>query len=371
MYVYVDETGNTGNHIFDKDQPIFVTAAMMTKTNFDVVYAKDIAAIARKVGAEVLHANELGVGRIEIVAPDLLRIVKRAEAKFFLSRVEKLYLAAAKVMDTYFDAGENLAVPWHIYWLKTLKLTITFKLATCVITEEIAAKVWACLISAGEEQSKTFFVEAASEMLENVPQIPDGRTRQVVMDALNWAIENPQNFAVHSRTKILRNTHSPNFVAFSNLLDGMGNQSKTWKKPVWEIVHDRQSQFERTFQHWHDVISRPYLSAIEPVKWPGEKDPIRLGKVPGSKLRMATEETSSGLQVIDVFLWLFRRVLTGKDIGRDGARLLNRAFLRGYQSDFSFGGVEGDVEKRIQEAWDAPYGPEDQARAAEFGTCQR
>jgi hypothetical protein len=38
MWAYVDESGNTGNRIFDEEQPLFVTAAMATKTNFDLVY---------------------------------------------------------------------------------------------------------------------------------------------------------------------------------------------------------------------------------------------------------------------------------------------------------------------------------------------
>jgi hypothetical protein len=37
MYAYVDETGNTGNQIFDPNQPLFITAAMMTRVNFDVI----------------------------------------------------------------------------------------------------------------------------------------------------------------------------------------------------------------------------------------------------------------------------------------------------------------------------------------------
>ena len=50
MWAYVDETGSTGNNIFDIDQPIFATAAMMTRTNFDLVHEKSVTAIARKVG---------------------------------------------------------------------------------------------------------------------------------------------------------------------------------------------------------------------------------------------------------------------------------------------------------------------------------
>jgi len=35
MWAYVDETGNTGNRIFDPDQPLFITAAMMTGSGID------------------------------------------------------------------------------------------------------------------------------------------------------------------------------------------------------------------------------------------------------------------------------------------------------------------------------------------------
>ncbi len=117
MYAYVDETGNTGNALFDPEQPVFITAAMMTKTNFDAVWKGDLKAIAGRVGVSALHANELGIGRIEEIADDLLRVIKKADARFVVSRLEKSYLAAAKVFDTYFDAGENLAVPWHAYWI--------------------------------------------------------------------------------------------------------------------------------------------------------------------------------------------------------------------------------------------------------------
>lgn len=45
MYAYVDETGNTGKDIFNIEQPLFITAALVTKTNFDVLYKQDIKVI--------------------------------------------------------------------------------------------------------------------------------------------------------------------------------------------------------------------------------------------------------------------------------------------------------------------------------------
>ena len=105
MWAYVDETGNTGNRIFDPDQPYFVTAAMMTKTNFDINFASSVWAISQSVGVSTLHARELGMGRIEPIAVPLLKVLKKADARFFVSRLEKRYLAATKVVDTYFDQG--------------------------------------------------------------------------------------------------------------------------------------------------------------------------------------------------------------------------------------------------------------------------
>ena len=106
MWAYIDETGNTGHRIFDENQPTFISAAMATKTNFDLVYGNAVAAAAKKAGVAALHANELGIGRIEPIARDLREILGAADARFIFSRIEKRYLAATKVYDTYFDQGE-------------------------------------------------------------------------------------------------------------------------------------------------------------------------------------------------------------------------------------------------------------------------
>ena len=82
MWAYVDETGNTLNNLFDEDQPLFVTAAFITRTN-DLVAKANISAIAKKVGVDALHANGLGVAKIEQIAPDLLRLLKKTDCRFF------------------------------------------------------------------------------------------------------------------------------------------------------------------------------------------------------------------------------------------------------------------------------------------------
>ena len=366
MWAYVDESGNTGNRIFDEEQPLFMTAALITKGNFDLVFDAELKTIARKVGGTALHANELGVANIELIAQDLLRVLKKADARFFISRLEKRYLAASKVYDTYFDAGENLAVPWQTYWVRPLRLTMVFKLSQFVLTEEIASTVWECVTATSEQKSKAAFLKAAADMLERASNLPDARSRQLVSEALQWAIDNPENFSTYLRDKVSRYGHSPNFVAFTNLMHGLDKISKRWDRPVREIVHDRQSQFERTLQQWHEVFSRPELSDAEPIRWLGEPEPWSVGKVAGSAFRITTEDDSAGLQVIDVVLWLFKRTLTAKEIGPQCARLMQRVFQRGQQDDMSFAGVGKSTEQTMDTIMNSPQTDEQQAAAAEM-----
>jgi len=321
---------------------------MATKTNFDLVYSREVAAIARKVGATALHANVLGVARVEVIADDLTRIIKKADARFFFSRLEKSYLAAAKVYDTYFDQGENLAVSWQMYWLKPLKLMMTFKLAQSVLNEEIAQTVWDFLTANSEHTSKKHFLLGAAAMLARMPLMRDVGARQQLTEALQWALDNPENFTTHIRDKVGRHGHSPNFVAFTNLMDGLESISKTWKRPIREIVHDEQSQFKQMLHNWHEIYSRPSLADAEPLRWPGEREPYSISKAAGSKFRMTSEDMSPGLQVVDVVLWLFKRSLTGRDLGPRGARLLNVMFKRGLQNDMSFDRVGEDADEAVE-----------------------
>jgi len=292
--------------------------------------------------------------------------LKKADARFFVSRLEKRYLAATKVVDTYFDQGENPAVPWHMYWLRTLRITLTFKLSYFVITEEIAQTVWDCVNATTEAKSKEHFRIGAAAMLARVDQLPDARLREVVGEALRWALDNTESFSTHLRDKVNRYGHSPNFVAFTNLLTGLDQTSKRWGRSIREIVHDEQSQFGKTISQWHATISQPSLVDAEPYRWPGEDEEIAVSKVPGSAFRMTSEENSAGLQVVDVVLWLLKRMFDGKDLGPNSANLLNWVLKRAYQNDFSFDGVGQATEESLRPIMEADFSDEQMAKGAAF-----
>ena len=297
MYAYVDESGNTGSNIFDSAQPIFITAALITKTNFDILYKKEILNIAKLVGSTELHANKLGLEKVDVVCKSLLRLLKKSDARFFISRIEKKYLLASKFFDTLFDSCENKAVSWHHYNLRPMRLLLLFKFSR-LITEESAEVFWSGILDTNEERSKIKFLESLADVESLVHTLPDPRSKEVIMDAIIWAKENPESIYTHINSKAARLGHLPNLAAFPNLLGGIENRSKLWKRKVVEVVHDRQSQFQGALRSWHELHKNAPEGTIElPF---GETYTLR--RLEGGNFRISSGAGSAGIQTIDVII---------------------------------------------------------------------
>lgn len=341
MFAFVDETGNTGSNIFDAAQPDFFTGALIAKSNFDVLHKKSLSALCRKHGVGPLHASVLGFGPIEKIAPDLLNLLKKVDARFFVSRVEKRYLVATKLYDTFFDSGENPAANWNAYNVRVLKLTLCFKVAT-ILTEEIAREFWSMLMARNEKQARAKIPGICDAILENVHLLADQRSRDVVTETLLWSRHHPEALDIFIAGRQAKNGHMPNMVGFVGLLDGLEGFSKRWNRPLKKIVHDRQSQFEGSLEEWHRMFSN---ASGEPIHLPGETMVLR--KVHGSTFEVSSSDDSAGIQVADLTLWLFRQFLAGKDIPEGSAAILSYVFKKGYQQDFSFRGVGAQVEEKL------------------------
>lgn len=360
MFAYVDETGNTGANLFDADQPLFLTAALITKSDFDVARKHDFGRICRKLGIQSLHASELGFGRLDEVAGALLKLLKKADARFFISRVEKRYLLATKIFDTFFDSGENPAVPWQTYNIRPLRLILAFKVAY-LLDEHVAKLFWSMLMERSEKRARALIPEICQAIIDRVYILPDARSRQVITDALEWSKAHPEGLDFHHTGRQAKNGHMPNMVAFTNLLDGLEDLSKKWKRPVRLIRHDRQSQFESTLAEWHNLLAN---ALPDPIHLPGETRVLR--KVHNSDFEVAASDCSPGIQVADCILWLFRQFLAGKEIPYHCAKLLNFAMRRGMQNDFSFEGVNRAMIEQFGPMLDAEIPEEQLERAREL-----
>lgn len=358
MYAYVDETGNTGGRLLDDNQPLFVTAALLTRCDFDKRFGAEVRAIAASIGEEEIHANLLGIGRIEDLAPAILKVVRKAGPAFFLARVEKRYVMASKIFDTVFDSFENKAVPWMVYNIRPMRLTMVFKLAS-ILDDDVAQQFWNALHEKNEARSRAGMAEFCAALKEHVPLIVDQRSRDIVNEALDWVVANPEGLDFVNQTKIGRKGHMPNMVGFGNLLAGIERQSAVWRRSVDVIKHDRQHEFAPALRFWHEMYSKALPGAVNlPF---GDKMVLR--KVFGSKLEISSAQESAGIQIIDVILWLFARTLRGDALPEKCQALLNYIYGRAMQDDFSFDGVGAAAERMIDGIFARPLSDDDLERA--------
>jgi len=330
MFAYVDETGNTGSNLFDPAQPTFMTSALLTKKEFDFFHSQAVKKLAAKLGVDALHANELGLTRIEAIAADLLQVITVSGAQFLFCVVKKPDLAATKLFDTLFDSGENFAVPWHAYNVRPLRLLLLFKV-TALLDENLTKRFWSCLMELNKDRAVQAFVEVVRELAARVGRLPDARSRQIVSEGFQWALDNPDAIYFHSNSKSLRRGHLPNMVAFPDLLRGIDNHSKKWKKKVEKIIHDRQSEFGASLREWHTMYSN---AKPDPLFMPlGEVHYVR--RVAGSDFLIMPSPESAGLQVADVILWLFKQVERGVRLQGACSRLMQYAFNNSLYYEFS------------------------------------
>ena len=343
MYAFVDETGNTGKNLFDKAQPDFFTGALVTKSNFDVLHSRTLREICQRNGFDSLHSAVLGIEPIEQAAPEILSLLRSVDGRFVISRVEKKYLLATKVFDTFFDSGENPAASWHVYNFRFLKLVLSFKVAT-LLTEQISREFWAMLMARTEKDARRRIPAICDSILSRVPLLSDQRSRDLVTEALSWSRRHPEALDIFINRRQAKNGHMPNMVAFANLLDGLEHLSKRWKRPLKKILHDRQSQFERSLAEWHRMFS---TASDEPIHRPGES--VVLQKVAGSTFEVSASDNSPGIQVADLALWIFRQFLLRKPVPKGVLAILEYMFRKGYFNDFSFNGVGSQLEKQYSE----------------------
>lgn len=304
MHFYVDESGHTGPNLFDPDQPMLYYGVLSARQNLDTLATKRIDRMRQRVGQPRLHATELGVGRLVDIMPDVIALVKKFELRFDVYRVAKADHAIICFFDQVFDQGMNPAVPWNGYWTP-LRYVLLLKLAS-LFDESLARDAWRARITPNDAVALPLMQKVCRELRERIGQLPDQRSRQLIADALTWAENHPQeiSFNVPSKKDMLQVT--PNIVGFQSVMQGIASMLESTKMEASRIVVDRQSQFNKAQRTLADFYR----------KAKGLKMPIGPGLpvvdhtyVPDIPIEFSSSIDSCGLELVDIHLWIFRRVM--------------------------------------------------------------
>ena len=299
MFVYADESGHTGKHIFN--EPLFyLQGALLSATDTEPLLSPIADHYKKKLNVCRLHANELRQPVVEEIALSLLKPLTNINWEFHITVIEKPYLSITKFVDSIFDSFENKGVRWLWYNHEFFR-----HILCCFFDDILPIKIkqsfWEAYLK-DDYQGVCSVVKFALDRLNKMDI--DARLKEVVKDGFSFALENPEEITLMAgKTKKSYKGHTPNMVAFISLLQAVQEFCKDNGVVPEAFVHDSQSEFGATMHEYYNLLSnvRTKEHKLGLPQTP-ERVEYDLGKFAISSSRDVVS-----LQAVDIFLWLSQR----------------------------------------------------------------
>lgn len=326
MFLHIDESGNTGNNLFDQNQPVLSYGVLSSRWNVDAHAKKQHQAILETLGTDSIHANQLGPVGLEQIAEHLVELHQQYRFGFDYYFVDKPSFTVVTFFNAVFDAGINPAMKWDWYWTP-LRFPVLGALSV-ILDEELRRESWRlCLIPRERLEPEYPKISALlSNVLDSLKEsgVPT-RFAEVLGDALNYGVDNPHemDFGIYSPTAL-----SPNTIGFQFVLTAIAYRQKRHKQKALGITVDLQTQFNGAQVQTYEIQSKiasslrgdgserdrllthPFLSDVR------EDTETLIDHFPEERLAISASDESFGLQLVDTYLWLANRSMKGLDVPR-------------------------------------------------------
>ena len=336
MFFHIDESGNTGMNLFDRNQPRLSYGVLSSGLNVDALGLSAHKEMTERLGVDALHANEMGVGGLAKIEDVLYALQTKFRFGFDYYYIDKPVHALVVFFDAVFDAGINDAVKWDLYWTP-LRFPAIINLAR-IIDERLLKEAWALCTARKTKALSDRVVALLSELKARAEESElDARTKELFADAFEFGIRNPLDldFGV-PHTKLV----SPNAVGFQFVVRAIARRTrKAKRKGPASIKIDRQQQFNKAQIETHDLLTGiaeglSRASAEEQVRYlhhplVRDLDPqdLQLKGMPINAPEVSSSEASVGLQIVDVYLWTTNRLLGHQELSI-GMREVAQLFLK-------------------------------------------
>lgn len=335
MHYYVDESGNTGLELFDANQPNLYYGVLCAQANLDIIAQPLLLELRRELGVERLHANELGVARLSAIAPKLTRLSKKHDVRFSLLKVRKPDHAVICFFDQVFDSSMNKAVPWHHYFTP-LRYVLLFKLVY-LFDEPLAKRAWAARRERNPQRCAAMLTGLCSDLLTRIDWLPDARSRELISGALRWAAAYPHEISYGVANYDTALQISPNLVGFQQVLQVIATQSAARRRQVARITVDRQSEFNKSQSELAEWYRR--LRGHKTEMGPGMPS-FDYSHIPEVPPTFSPGNASAGLELVDVTLWIAKRLEDEKPVSPELYELFRVQVRRGVRDEVSLAGLD-------------------------------
>lgn len=334
MHFYVDESGNTGQHLFDANQPSLYYGVLCCRKNLDVIAKPLLTRLRSELGVDRLHANQLGVARLQPVYELFSRFQKANDVRFNFYTVRKPDHAVISYFDQVFDSGTNEAVTWHHYWTP-LRYILLLKVAH-LFDEELAKSAWDARLTQSQDECFAKFIEVSKELRSRVELLPDLRSREIIYDAILWAENNFDSICYGASNSESALQISPNLVGFQQVLHGIGTRAHAAKRKVRSIIVDQQTEFNMAQKFINDTYKR--MRKVEMQMPPGMPD-FDWSTLSDIDIDFKAGADSFGLEMVDVYLWTMKRIEEEKPMSDEGRKLIYGQRHRGMRDEVSLAGI--------------------------------
>lgn len=344
MYFYVDESGHTGTNLFDENQPILYYGVLSSRVNIDVLTESTLSSLRKRLSVDRLHANELGNAGIAQISKEIYNLQKRHDLRFDIYRVAKADHALISFFDQVFDQGLNPAITWSGYWTP-MRYVLLLKLAY-LFDEEMLKKAWNARIELNDKKAESGLVEVCKTIKSRVGELPDERSRTLIYDTLNWAENNPAAIYYNAKRKKDMLSITPNLIGFQSVMHGITLRLLKNGKKASQITVDQQSQFNKA----QKTLAEFYASArnVPMVSGPGLPE-ISFKGMPTIPISFKAGTDSAGLELVDMYLWIFKRLMEEKELAPEIYPILQKQMHKSRTDEISINAIASRWQKWFED----------------------
>lgn len=345
MYFYIDESGQTGLNLFDNAQPYLCYGVLSSETDLDNLALKTIQDLRKRLNVERLHATELGNERLLEIVDDIIELQNKFNINFDFYRVFKLDHALISFFDQVFDQNVNPAIPRTAY-SSPLRYILLISLSD-LFDVDLLKKAWESRITANSQNAEGILVEVCKIVLQRVDTLSDARKREIIRDGLLWTIRNPSKISYNVDSKKDTLQISPNLIGFQLVMHGIAKRLKDSNSKATKIIVDRQTQFNNAQTYIANLYNQKGrdVSLISGVGLPV----MDLKHMPNVPITCIPGTNSVGLELVDIFLWIFSRSFEGKELAPKLDKVIKDQAHRGLYNEISLAALDNCWSKYFRD----------------------
>lgn len=300
VFIYADESGNTGQNLWDSHSPFFYQGAIISYGDIESIISTEIEEYCQEFGVKRLHAFDLGEVKVVDVCEKLLSLIKKYNWKFHCTTVEKSYLPAIKFVDTFFDFIDNQVVEPDWFLKEQNRHYICLVIDHLMASDNLGQEFWNCLILQNKDEAKKVCIEIMARNKKMGTSDINKIIEKVILSALN-DIDRFTFFAEKGRIKNIYKGHTPNMIGFHSLLSEAHEFCKQNHSSVSKFTHDLSDEFKKTMRQDHKSFEKIHIQ-----KNNGFFKIIYTDYALGEFI-LESSKNSYVLQLVDLILWLLQR----------------------------------------------------------------